>query len=121
MAYSVRIFGYPGIIQVRQSLPKQFTADTVFLNDEPCLWSQIIACDGTARSSTVVNLGNDTTQVVCVEVPDGSQIRYEVQPQGPLAPGARVAGNLSRRASGFFNVAWGPGFALSVVDAAGLL
>ena len=75
---------------------------------------------GAAVSSSVVALTPDPTTLVCVEVPDGQQIRYEVQPQGPTAPGARTAGNLSRRASGFFNLAWNPGYTLSVIDASGL-
>ena len=121
MAFNVRIFGYAGIIQVHQRLVKQFSSDSVFLNEEPCLWSQIISCGAVANQSTVVNLNPDTTRLVMVEVPDGSQIRYEVQPQGPTVPSARVAGNLSRRASGFFPLYWQPGYTLSVVDAAGLL
>lgn len=120
MAFNVRIFGYAGIIQVNQRMLRQYNADSVFLNEEPCLWSQVVACSGAENRSTVVNLTPDTTQLVCVEVPDGQQIRYEVQPQGPTAPGARSAGNTSRRGSGFFNLAWNPGYTLSVIDASGL-
>lgn len=120
MAYNLRIFGYSGIIQVAQNLPKQYTADTIFLNNEPCLWSQVIAVSGAAAVSAVINLTPDPTTLVCIEVPDGQQIRYEVQPQGPTGAEARTAGNASRRASGFFNVAWGSGFTLSIIDAAGL-
>lgn len=120
MAFNLRIFGYSGIIQVEQRLIKQFSSDAVFLNEEPCLWSQVISCSAVAAVSTVVNLTPDTTKFVMVEVPDGQQIRYEVQPQGPTATGARTASTLSRRASGFFPLAWSPGVTLSAIDAAGL-
>lgn len=121
MAYSVRLFGYSGVEQIEQNIPKQYTADTVFVPTEPCLWSQVInVVEGTGAASTsvVVNLNPDMTRFVCVEVPDGKQVRYEVQPQGPTAPGARVAGNLSRRMSGFSSLKWNAGFTLSVCDAA---
>ena len=121
MAFNVRLFGYAGIIQIQQRLVKQYNADSVFVNEEPRLWSQLIVCSAVAANSTVVALTPDNTQMVMVEVPDGQQIRYEVQPQGPTAPGALVAGNLSRRAFGFFPLYWQAGYTLSVVDAAGLL
>jgi hypothetical protein len=120
MAYNVRLFGYQGIIQVNQRMVKQYNSDSVFLNEEPCLWSQVISVSGVAAGSTVVNLNPDPTTIVCVEVPDNQQIRYEVQPQGPMATNARTAGNGSRRASGFFNLAWNPGYTISLIDAAGL-
>ena len=119
MAFNCRIYGYAGIIQAHERLVKQYNSDSVFLNEEPCLWSQLIVASGVAAVSAVV-APPDSTTLVCVEVPDGQQIRYEVQPQGPTAPGARTAGNLSRRASGFFNLAWNPGYTLSVIDASGL-
>lgn len=119
---NIRLFGYKGIVQMTQRMPKQYSADSVWVPEEPALWSQVIATNGaTPVTSTVVNLVPDTTTFVCIEVPDAFQIRYEVQPQGPLAVGARIAGNLSRRASGFSNIAWGAGYTLSVVDAASFL
>lgn len=121
MAYNVRIFGYSGVEQIEQNIPKQYTADTVFVPTEPCLWSQVLNIAegaGAVSTSTVVAIVPDQTRFVCVEVPDGKQIRYEVQPQGPTAPGARVAGNASRRMSGFSSLKWNAGFTLSMVDAA---
>ena len=121
--FNVRIFGYAGLRQIEQLMPKQFTSDTVFVPDEPCLWSQLLVVDsgGAAVVSAVVAAVPDKTTIVCVEVPDGKQIRYEVQPQGPLGGGARAAGNLSRRMSGFSNLAWNPGYTLSVCDASAFL
>lgn len=121
MAFNVRLFGYMGIIQVQQRLVQQYSADSVFLNEEPCLWSQVLNCSAVAISSAVIGTVPDKTTLVCVEVPDGQQIRYEVQPQGPTGSGVRVAGNASRRGSGWFNLYWNPGYTLSVIDAAGLL
>lgn len=121
MAYNVRIFGYSGVEQIEQDMPKQYTSDTVFVPTEPCLWSQVIAVaegTGVASTSTVIATVPDKTRFVCVEVPDTKQIRYEVQPQGPTGSGARTAGTASRRMSGFSNLKWNPGYALSIVDAA---
>jgi len=120
MAFNVRIFGYAGIEQIEQNHPKQYTADTVFVPTEPCLWSQVVSvAEGTgAVSTSAVVAAPDRTRVICVEVPNGKQIRYEVQPQGPTAPGARVAGNASRGMSGFSTLLWNPGYTLSIADLA---
>jgi len=123
MAFNVRIFGYSGVQQIEQDHPMQYTADTVFVPTEPCLWSQVLAVPtgGASVESAVVGLVPDKTRFICVEVPDGEQIRYEIQPQGPTAPNARFAGNLSRRMSGFSNLYWSPGYTISVCDAASFL
>jgi hypothetical protein len=121
MAYNVRLFGYSGIEQIEQNLPKQFTADTVFVPTEPCLWSEVISVPegtGAAVTSTVVALVPDHTRVCFIEVPDGKAVRYEVQPQGPTGGGARVAGTASRRLSGIQPVKWNAGFTISLTDAA---
>jgi len=54
MAFNVRVFGDAGIRQIEQLMPKQYTADTVFVNEEPCLWDQILSASGVAVSSSVV-------------------------------------------------------------------
>lgn len=123
MPFNVRIFGYSGVEQIEQNHPKQYTADTVFVPTEPCLWSQLLVVPdgGGAVNSAVIATVPDRTKFVCIEVPDGKQIRYEVQPQGPTAAGARTAGNESRRMSGFSNILWNPGYAISICDAAAFL
>jgi len=120
MAFNVRVFGYSGVQQVEQDHPKQFTADTVFTPTEPCLWSQVISvAEGTGAEShtSVIATVPDPTKFICVEVPPGKAIRYEVQPQGPTGGGVRTAGNASRSLSGFATLPWGRGYALSMVDA----
>lgn len=121
--FSVRIFGYQGIIQVHQSLVKQFSSDSVFLLEEPYLWSQLIAVAAinTAYTSTVVALNPDKSTILRIEVPDAQQIRYEINPNGPTAPNARVAGNTSPRLSGFDQFSWGAGYSISIADASGYL
>lgn len=119
MAFNVRIFGYAGIVQLHERLLKQYSAESVFVLDEPYLWSQLllVPTGGGAISSAVV-ADPDRSQILRVEVPDGSQIRYEINPNGPLASTARVAGNLSPRWSGFENFPWGKGYTISMCDAA---
>lgn len=121
MAYSVRVFGYAGVAQIEQNHPKQYTADTVFTPDEPCLWSQVVnVAEGAGAEShtTAIATVPDNTKFVCVEVPAGKAIRYEVQPQGPSGSNVRTAGNASRSLSGFATLPWGRGYTLSMVDAA---
>lgn len=123
MSFSVRIFAYKGMRQIQQVLVKQFNSDSVFVLEEPYLWSQILVVNGaTPVSSTPVSGAADGgSQIIRIEVPDGQQIRYEINPSGPSASNARVAGNLSPRLSGFDNFQWGPGYSISLVDAASFL
>lgn len=120
--FNCRIFTYRGIVQIQQRLVKQFNSDSVFVLDEPYISSQVLAVPGGggAVSSTVFALPDDS-QILRIEVPDGQQIRYEINPNGPLASNARVAGNTSPRLSGFDNFAWGKGYSLSCCDASAFL
>ena len=118
MAFSVRVFTYKGISQVQLNQAKQYNSDSVFVLDEPYLWSQVISVSAAAASSAPVS--NDGSTVMRLEVPDGQQVRYEINPNGPSASNARIAGNSSPRTSGADVFAWGPGFSISLIDAAGL-
>lgn len=116
--FNVRIHTYRGILQINQRLVKQANEDSVFVLDEPYIAGQVLTvpAGGGAVSSTVFPLPDDS-QLLRIEVPDGQQIRYEINPNGPLAPTARVAGVGSPRLSGFDNFAWGKGYSVSVCDA----
>lgn len=116
---NVRVFAYRGMRQIQHLLDKQFTGDTVFVLDEPYIWSQVISVSAVAASSAPV--ANDGSTIMRLEVPDGAQVRYEINPSGPTASNARVAGNSSPRTSGFDNFQWAPGYSVSLIDAAGLL
>lgn len=119
-AFNVRIFAYRGTRQIHQVLVKQYNADSVFVLDEPYLWSQLLAVNGATpvSSAPVSGSADGGSTVLRIEVPDGQQIRYEINPSGPSASNTRVAGNTSPRLSGFDNFQWGAGYSISVVDAA---
>lgn len=119
MAYNVRIFGYSGIVQVQQRLVKQYNADSVFLLDDPYLWSQklVIAEGGGIATPSVVVVADKAT-VLYIQCPDGKQVRYEFNPNGPTASNARIAGDLSPRISGFAQLPWAAGASISLADAA---
>lgn len=120
----VRIFAYDGIVQMQQHMVKQFNADSVFVLNDPYIWSQVINVgdgDPAAVSSTPYAPAPgalDTAQILRIEVPDAKQVRFEINPNGNGASTTRVAGDASPRLSGFNNFMWGPGYTLSVVDAA---
>lgn len=117
--FNVRIFGYAGLVEIGKLLPRQFSGSSIIINDEPCLWSQVVAVtqnSGVAIASVVQP--NDLATFAVIEVPDGMGIRYEVQPNGPNAGNARVAGNASRRMNGSEVIAWGAGYTVSMVDLA---
>lgn len=117
--FSVRIFGYRGIVQIHQRLVKQYSSDSVFVLDEPYLWSQFLAVQaGGAALSSGVQPPPDKSTVLRIEVPDNQQIRYEINPNGPGASNARIAGIQSPRLSGFDQFQWGPGYTISICDAA---
>ena len=118
MSFNVRLFGYRGILQIQQNMVKQHNADSVFVLDEPRVWSQLISVSAVAAVSAVQS--PDLATVVMIEIPDGQLIRYEVQPNGPNASTARVAGTNSPRKGGVDFIQWGAGFTISMIDAAGL-
>ena len=121
MAFNVRIFGYSGLDQMHVSRLRQYNSISVFLAEEPPNWSQVAVSNGATPVAMVANLAPgvvDTARVLGIEIADGNQIRYELQPLGPLASNARVPGNLSRRMSGFDFIAWMPGGTFAFVDAA---
>jgi hypothetical protein len=122
MAFNVRIFGYNGLSQMHVSQQRRFSADTVWMSEEPPVWSAL----GVSNGSTPVAIvfpgpGTDTARVLGIEVPDNCQIRYELQLLGPLASNARMPGNLSRRMSGFDYINWAQGATFAFVDAASFL
>jgi hypothetical protein len=119
VAFNVRIFGYNGLTQMYVSHQRRMATDTVWMAEEPPVWSAL----GVSNGATPVPLffpgpGVDTARVLGIEVPDGEQIRYELQLLGPTASNARTAGTLSRRMSGFDYIAWTAGATFSFVDAA---
>jgi len=119
MAFNVRIFGYNGLTQMYVSQQRRLATDTVWLAEEPPVWSAL----GVSNGATPVPLvfpgpGADTARVLGIEVPDLCQIRYELQLLGPLASNARTAGNLSRRMSGFGYIPWVAGATFAFCDAA---
>lgn len=120
--FNARIFTYAGIVQIHQRLVKQYSADSVFLLDEPYLASQLLVVPGGGGTiSSEVFASPDRSTVLRIEIPDGQQVRYEINPNGPLAPNARIAGANSPRLSGFDQFAWGAGYSLSLTDAAAFL
>jgi hypothetical protein len=124
MSFSVRVYGYSGLAQMHVSHMRQYNSQSVFLAEEPPVWSQVAVSNGATPVAIVANLlpgVTDTARVLGIEVPDGQQIRYELQILGPLASNARTPGNLSRRMSGFDFIAWSPGATFSFCDAANFL
>ena len=120
--FNVRLFGYSGIIQIQQDMVKQFNADSVFLLNEPYLWSQLLLVPGGgAAISSAVVAAPDNSTILRIEVPDAQQVRYEINPNGPSAVTTRIAGNTSPRLSGFDQFSWGRGYTISVCDAAAFL
>jgi hypothetical protein len=118
VAFNVRIFGY-ALVQTQAAYQRQSSDDTMWIPEEPPLWSEVAVANGKEPVAMVfTGPGADNAKVIGVEIPDGMHIRYELQPFGPVGRHARTAGNLSRRLSGFKLLPWTPGATFSFVDAA---
>jgi hypothetical protein len=114
MAFNVRIFGYRGNTQMRDALPKQYSADSVRMLVEPYEFGQTLASNGLTPVTSAADTTHDRVTMIKVEVPDGQTIRYEVQP--PV--GARAVGVNSPRLSGIDFYEFAPGWTFSFIDAA---
>lgn len=113
MAFNVRVFGYRGIRNLPRISFQQRADDSVNVLEEPYEWRQLLVVNGTIPPAfTTVN--PDKSQLLRIEVPDGSAIRYELNPPSRAA----VADGSSPRQVGDQNYPWGPGWSLSIVDAA---
>lgn len=115
---NVRVFGYRSIVQLKQSGLRHFNSDSVFVREEPYLWtSGPIPLSGAPASTTVQ--APDGASFVVVEVDDNAAARYEVNLQGPTATTARNASVNSPKISGENIFEWVDGATMSFIDAAG--
>lgn len=115
MAFNTRIFGYRGISQIPQLNAKQYTADAVFVLDEPIVFGQTIVTDVVAVTSAAnADLG---TKILRVEVPSGEAIRYRIIPAGwPVVAADTDCPYLS----GLNNFTFAPNWRISLIDARNL-
>lgn len=84
---TVRIFGYPGIQQMPNVLPKQYSADSIYTLVQPYIFAQAIVVSGAAASSAADT--DDNTMLLRIEVPDDVTVAYEINP--PNRTGGVVA------------------------------
>lgn len=122
MAFNVRLYGHQGIVPLRVVEGEaQARSDSVFQLKQPYVWAQTISVSATAASSTAVTtpvsgFSNDPTTVLRIEVPDGSTVRYEINPPNR----STVAASVSPSLSGKDQLQFGAGYTISLIDAAGL-
>ena len=114
---NVRLIGYAGLVQIQANLLKQYTAEGVFVRQEPPLWRQKIALNGATPVESVVQ-ADDKAKIVIIEVDDGVTVRYEVNPGGPLSSNHVAASTNSPRMNGDNPIQWFAGATVSFVDAA---
>lgn len=110
--YNVRIFGFRGVTQLPLILAKQMSTDSVVQLVQPYEFSLVIpVVIGGAAVSSAPNLAVATV-LLRIEVPDGQQIRFEINP-----PGRGIgAGNQSQSLSGKDQFAFAPGWSVSIAD-----
>lgn len=118
MSFTVRIYGYRGIYQLHVDNPQQAASDSIYALYQPYEWATSVVASGTAASTTaqVGPSGTDSARMIRIEVPDGSTIRYEINPPNRTT----VASAISPSLSGINNAMWGAGWTISVIDATGL-
>src|SRR5882672_7901493 len=119
MAFNVRLFGYRGIVQGLIQIPRQDSKDSLFMLYQPYEFAVLGASNGTTPVSLQSPLlaQVDQSRIARVEIPDGNAIRYEVNP--PQRTGGLVAASTnSPILTGIMQLAWGPGWQLSFIDAA---
>lgn len=118
MAFAVRVFGYRGFKQLPQVLPQQYTADTVFVDNEPYEWRDVQNTNLLVPVTTPPQAAPDQTRYIRVEVPDGQTIRYEINPPN-RSGGIVAAGPNSPQLSGINRFEFAQGWTFSYIDATG--
>ena len=113
MAFTVRIFAYRGNTQMVDTMPKQYSADSIRMLVEPYEWGQALLSNGVTPVTSAPNTTHAQVSMLRVEVPDGQSIRYEVQP-----PGGRAVTVNSPRMSGIDFFPFYPGWTFSFLDQA---
>jgi len=122
VAFTVRIFGHDGLsrMKVLGAGAGQLSTDSVFQLNQPYLWAQQLATNGTipvasSVAPTPASKANDPTDILRIEVPDAQAIRYEVNP-----PNRSVAASVnSPILTGLNQIKFGAGWTISIIDASG--
>ena len=112
---NVRLFGYAGMVQIPANLLKQYTGEGVFVRQEPPLWRQNLVLNGATPVESVVQ-ADDRAKIVVIEVDDDTAVRYEVNPNGPLATNHVDASANSPRMVGDNIIQWFSGATVSFVE-----
>lgn len=113
MAFNVRAFGFRGIVQMLQVNPRQMQSDSVSTLVWPYEWAELLVVNG-ATPPAFTTQSPDLATILRLEIPDGQQIRYELNPPNR----AVVVGASSPSIGGKENFNWGPGWSISICDAA---
>mgnify|MGYP001612348418 CR=1 FL=1 len=114
MAFTIRLHTYRGNTQMMDVLPKQYSADSVRMLQEPYEAAEALVSNGLVPVTSTADTIHTQVNMIRVEVPDGQSIRYEV-----LQPGsARVVGVNSPRMSGIDFYPFYPGWRFSFIDQA---
>ena len=112
MSCGVRIFGFRGITVVPQINPRQLVSDSVSNLTWPYEWRQFLAASEKAIFSKPES--PDLAVVLLVEVDPGKRIRYELNPPNR----EERATCFSPALSGSETLDWGPGWTISIIEAA---
>lgn len=119
MAFDVRLFGHAGLVRMPVIGQRQFSSDSVYQLKQPYLWAQKLTTAGTSTAvastaaPTPADKTIDPTEVLRIEIPAGQSIRYEVNPPNRTTS----ASTNSPIMSGNNQIAFGPGWTLSIVEA----
>lgn len=114
MSFNVRVFAYAGVQQIPVNKPTQYSADSIYTLDEPYIFAQTLSISGSAVSSSADT--DSRTRILRIEVPDGQQIRYEINPPGRSVAAGSQSPSMSGKDQFFFRNGW----TVSIVDASGL-
>ena len=117
MAFNVRLAAYRGMAQVQNLNSKQYTGDTVFLLDEPPIWTQTVSVSAAAATSLVPVGDNDKVRILHVEIPGDEAVRYRIVPENYTVVAADID---CLSVSGKQNFVFAKGWRISLIDAAGL-
>lgn len=115
MTAAVRVFAFAGVIGIPRVGGSDLTFSIVQCIKYPLLGRDLLSCGTSSSDASEENAAPAGTAGLWIQVEQGKRIRYEITPAGQTLV---AANNTSPELAGETQIQFGPGWRISVIEAA---